>query len=348
MHANGSSPTGVVLINVGTPEEPTAPALRRYLAQFLSDRRVIDYPRWLWLPLLHGVILNVRPRRSARLYQNIWTESGSPLLAISQQQAEELEQRLSAHWQHPIRVEVGLSYGQPSIPSALDELRQAGCQQILLFPLYPQYSGTTTGAGLDAAMNHLISQVDLPAVRWIRDYYQNPSYLEALSQSIRDHWQRSGPPDKLLFSFHGIPQRYDRNGDPYQQQCQFTAERVADQLSLARGSWQVAYQSRFGPEAWLQPYTDEVLEEWADEGISSVQVVAPGFSADCLETLDEINREYRELFERRGSGEFSYIPALNTRADHLAALTKIAQAALAGWLPADSRSNYHDESERSA
>lgn len=326
------TPIGVLLINVGTPEEPTTPALRRYLAQFLGDRRVIDYPRWFWLPLLHGIILNIRPRRSAKLYRNIWTEQGSPLLVIMKEQAAGLKSRLAGRSAHPIEVEVGLSYGQPSIPSALDKLQAAGCRRILLYPLYPQYSGTTTAAGLDAAMAHLMTQVELPAIHWTRSYYQDEAYLQSLVQSIRDYWRTEGKPEKLLFSFHGIPERYERNGDPYREHCQFTADRVAAGLGLTADDWEVAYQSRFGPEPWLQPYTDEVIEAWAEQGVSSVHVVAPGFSADCLETIDEIDREYRDLFEERTSGEFRYIPALNNRTDHLEALAGIARTAIAGWL----------------
>ena len=332
MPENPTNAVGVLLINVGTPEEPTPSALRRYLAQFLSDRRVIDYPRWFWLPLLHGVILNVRPRRSANLYKNIWTSEGSPLLVIMEKQASGLQSRLEAATKHPIKIEIGLSYGQPSISVGLDKLQQAGCRHILLFPLYPQYSGTTTAAGLDAAMAKLRRQVELPALHWITSYFHDEYYLQALTKSIRDHWQVNGKPDKLLFSFHGIPERYERNGDPYRQHCHFTASAVAARLDLAEAEWKIGYQSRFGTEPWLQPYTDEILETWAQHDVISVQVVAPGFSADCLETLDEIDREYRHLFEKRNSGQFSYIPALNDRADHLDALAKLAQSAICSWI----------------
>ncbi len=347
MSAEASNTVGILLINVGTPEAPTAPALRRYLAQFLGDKRVIDYPRWFWWPLLHGLILNLRPSRSAKLYQNIWTEQGSPLLVIMHEQAEGLKQRLSERSDDPVEVAVGLSYGEPSIPAGIDRLQQAGCQRILLFPLYPQYSGTTTAAGLDAAMAALMNKVKLPAIHWIQSYYQDQGYLAALSRSIDEFWQEHGKADKLLFSFHGIPERYERNGDPYRQHCQHTAEQVANSLGLAEEQWQVAYQSRFGPEPWLQPYTDEVLESWAEQDVDSVHVVAPGFSADCLETIDEIDREYRELYEEQSSGEFRYIPALNARADHLDALAAIAETSISGWMTSSQDSpgtHPHDES----
>ena len=325
-------PIGILLINVGTPEAPTPPALRRYLAQFLSDQRVIDYPRWLWLPILHGIILNVRPRRSARLYQNIWTGQGSPLLVIMRRQAEALQSQLLARTDQDVIVEIGLSYGNPSVADGLRGLRQQGADRILLFPLYPQYSATTTAAGLDAAMVELASWVKLPEVHWTHSYHQHPGYLDALGQSIRDYWSREGQPDRLLFSFHGIPERYERSGDPYRRYCQHTAEQVAARLGLQKEQWQIAYQSRFGPEPWLQPYTDQVIESWAAQSINSVHAVAPGFSADCLETLDEIDREYRELFEGTNSGQFHYIPALNTRPDHIEALAEIAASTIQGWL----------------
>jgi ferrochelatase len=340
MFSTGSDSIGILLINVGTPEAPNGPALRRYLAQFLSDQRVIDYPRWLWLPLLHGIILNVRPRRSAKLYRNIWTDQGSPLLVIMRNQAQKLEAFMNKVSKASITVDIGLSYGHPSIAEGLRRLRQQGCDRILLFPLYPQYSSTTTAAGLDAAMSELKEWVKLPSLRWIDSYYHHPGYNGSLAQSIRDHWNENGRPDRLLFSFHGIPERYQREGDPYPLQCEKTAEEAADRLGLEAGQWQLAYQSRFGPEAWLQPYTDEVLEGWANQGVASVQVVAPGFSADCLETLDEIDREYRHLFEAMSEGSFSYIPALNDRADHIRALADIAISALAGWLNPSNSSGF--------
>lgn len=317
-------------MNVGTPAAPTRRAVRRYLAQFLSDRRVVDINRILWLPLLHGVILNTRPARSARLYRNIWTEAGSPLLVTLEKQASALERHLRDRVAGSILVEAGMGYGRPSIADGLKRLRDRGAERILLLPLFPQYSATTTASTLDAAMTELMKWVRIPSVQWIDSYCCHEAYLEALSRSIGEHWDEHGRPEKLLFSFHGIPERYSRKGDPYRSQCENTAAEVVQRLDLDSNQWEMAFQSRSGPEEWLKPYTDEVLEQWAREGVASVHVIAPGFSADCLETLDEIDREYRELYEEHGGTSFSYIPALNDRPAHIEALARVVADGLAG------------------
>lgn len=327
---------GVLLTNVGTPAAPTARAVRPYLAQFLGDARVIEYPRWAWLPLLHGVILNVRPRRSARLYAKVWTEEGSPLLSILRKQGAALEERLATASRVPVRVSVGMRYGEPSIAAGLRELAAAGARRMVIFPLYGQYSATTTATSFDAAFDELKRWRWMPEVRTIGHYHDDAGYLAALERSIRDHWAAHGRGERLLFSYHGVPKRYVRNGDPYYDQCQATSRLLAGRLELAEGEWAVSFQSRFGPEEWLMPYTDAMLEEWGREKLSGVDVVCPGFSADCLETVDEIGREAKESFVEAGGGRYSYIPALNDRPDHIEALAAIVLRNLGGWLdPAD-------------
>lgn len=324
---------GILLTNVGTPDAPTPAALRPYLKQFLSDHRVVDYPRWFWLPLLHGVILNTRPRRSAKLYERVWTDEGSPLLLIMKQQAEGLRIRLKESLGVEVPVEIGLRYGNPSIAGALRKMRDSGVQRMLVFPLFPQYSATTTATSFDAVFEEVQGWGRMPELRTINQYGDDDGYLNAVADSIRAYWKEHAQPEKLLFSFHGIPQRYAREkGDPYPEECRRTAVQVAERLGLKEEEWSIAFQSRFGPEEWLKPYTDEQLEEWGHAGIKSVHVLAAGFSADCLETVDELGLEARETFEEAGGKEFHYIPALNARPEHLDALTSIALTHLKGWL----------------
>jgi ferrochelatase len=320
------------LTNVGTPAAPTASALRPYLAQFLADERVIEYPRWLWRPLLHGVILNTRPRRSARLYQRVWTGEGSPLLVILRRQAEQLQEALSAALHVPVRVAIGLRYGQPSIATGLRELDAAGARRVLAFPLYPQYSATTTATSLDAVFDELKTWRWMPELRTINHYHDRPDYIAALADSVREHWVTSGRPQRTLISFHGIPRDYFVNGDPYYCECQKTARLLAEALALAPDEYAVTFQSRFGPSEWLQPYTDRTLEAWGREGLSHVDALCPGFSADCLETVDEVGTEGGHAFREAGGGELHYIPALNDRPDHIAMLSAAITEQLAGWL----------------
>ncbi len=325
-----SAPIGLLITNLGTPDAPTAPALRRYLAEFLWDRRVVDLPRPLWWLILHGIILRTRPARSARLYEKIWTREGAPLLAISLRQARALAALLGRR-RPELKVVLGMRYGQPAISTALCELRASGCRQIVVLPLYPQNSCSTTASTFDAVAAELASWRELPALRFISDYHLHPGYLEALVASIREAWRGRPPAARLLFSFHGTPARYRAEGDPYYQQCLDTASAVAARLGLEPGRWQVAFQSRFGREEWLQPYTDEVLGEMGQAGVASVEVVCPGFAADCLETLEEIAGENRSLFLKAGGREYHYIPALNDRSDHITALADRVEAELRGW-----------------
>ena len=332
------SPIGILLTNVGSPAAPTPGALRGYLAQFLGDERVIEYPRWLWQPLLHGVILNTRPRRSAKLYQRVWTAEGAPLMAVMRRQAAALEAAAFSAEDAAVKVVCGGRYGEPSIADALRELDAAGARRVLVWPLFPQYSATTTATSLDAVFDELKTWRHLPEMRTVNRYGDHPLYIAALAASISEAWAEDGRPDRLLLSFHGIPRDYADQGDPYPDECRRTAELLAEALGLDDGEWAATFQSRFGPSEWLRPYTDETLGEWGRAGLRRVDAVCPGFSADCLETTDEIGREGAETFEAAGGGELRYIPALNDRPDHIAALAAIAREHLHGWLePATSR-----------
>jgi ferrochelatase len=315
----------VLLTNVGSPDAPTAKAVRPYLAEFLGDPRVIELPQWLWKPVLHGILLNTRPKRSAALYQNIWTEEGSPLVTNLAAQAAGLQALLTSALQDDTLVEYGLRYGSPSIAEAMARLQQAGCTRMLVFPLFPQYSATTTATSFDAVFAELMRWRAMPELRTINDYHRHPLYIEALAQSIEETWEREGRAEKLLFSFHGIPRRYSQMGDPYRSQCLETGRLLGERLGLRDDEYTITFQSRLGPIEWLQPYTDETVEEWGRQGVKSVQALCPGFSADCLETVDEVGREAAHSFHEAGGGSFTYIPALNSRGDHLQALAAIVQ-----------------------
>jgi ferrochelatase len=335
--SHGTPPElGVLLTNLGTPEAPTASAVRRYLAEFLSDPRVIEMPRWLWRIILHGVILRVRPRRSAEAYHKVWTPEGSPLLVIARRQASALQAALTARLPGPVRVALGMSYGRPAIAEALEELRAAGSRRLLVLPLYPQYSATTTGSTFDAVASVLGTWRWLPELRFITHYHDDPGYVGALVASIREAWANAGEPERLLFSFHGLPRRYFEAGDPYHCMCQKTARLVAHGLDLPPERWAVSFQSRVGREEWLKPYTDHLLKEWGASGIKRVHVVCAGFSADCLETLEEIDQQNRGFFLEAGGEAFHYVPALNDRPDHIAALADLVTRHARGWPEADS------------
>jgi protoporphyrin/coproporphyrin ferrochelatase len=324
---------GVLLANLGTPEAPTPAALRRYLRQFLSDRRVVEVSRPVWWVILNLFVLPFRPRRSARLYASIWTDEGSPLLVTSRRQRELLEESLGRAAGEPISVALGMRYGTPSLPSALRELRDRGCTRVLVLPLYPQYSSATTGSTFDAVFTELQGWRWVPELRTVASYHDHPGYVAAVAATIRERWEREERPERLLFSFHGIPKRTFLAGDPYFCHCQKTARLVAERLELPAGGYTVAFQSRFGREEWLQPYTDATLEGWGRAGVGSVDVVCPGFAADCLETIEEIAELNRTVFQGSGGGRYGYVPALNDREDHIAALRDLVIGHLAGWLP---------------
>ncbi|MCS3903365.1 ferrochelatase [Methylohalomonas lacus] len=331
-YVHGSEPRmGVLLTNLGTPNAPTTGALRRYLKEFLSDPRVIETPRLPWWFILNGIILNTRPQKSARSYRKIWTEEGSPLMRISLKQQQALQRALEEKFGGPVKVALAMRYGDPSIRSGLEELRSAGIRRLLVLPLYPQYSAATNASTFDAVSKVLQRWRWLPDFRFISHYHDEPGYIDALAQRIRAHWDNEGRADKLLFTFHGIPKHYFTAGDPYHCECHATARLLAEKLGLPESQWQVSFQSRFGPREWLRPYTDEVLAAMPGQGVKSVQVVCPGFSADCLETLEEMNIQNRELFMQAGGDRFTYIPALNDQPAHIDFLADLVAKHAQGW-----------------
>lgn len=323
--------TGVLLTNLGTPDAPTTAALRRYLAEFLSDPRITEMPRWLWWLILHGIILRVRPARSAKNYAKIWTNDGSPLLAISQQQQQALQKTLSHQLDSPVHVALGMRYGTPSIADGLEQLRQANAQRIIILPLYPQYSSSTTGSTYDAIGACFKTWRWIPDLQFISHYHDNDGYIQALASSIEQHWAQHGQADKLLFSFHGIPQRFFDAGDPYFCECHKTARLVAEKLNLTAEQWQLVFQSRLGREEWIKPYTDETLKQLPQQGVKHVNVICPGFAADCLETLEEIEQENRHYFLQAGGETYHYIPALNTQPQHIDALAHLVMQRAKVW-----------------
>lgn len=387
---------GVLLVNLGTPDAPTAAAVRRFLAQFLWDPRVIEAPRWLWWLVLHGAILRIRPARSAHAYRQIWTADGSPLLLHSQALAQSVQHSLTrvqnqpretpttrsghpdtpavpdiqaaqldipdvpdiqtahpdipdvpdiqaAHLPHqtPLQatVALGMSYGSPSISAALERLRAAGVRRLIVLPLYPQYSATTTASVFDRVSGELQRWRRIPGLHFIEDYHDDAAYIEAIAASIREHW-RGRPGERragahLLFSFHGIPQRYAAAGDPYHEQCMRSSRLIAARLGLGDGEWSVSFQSQVGREEWLRPYTDQILLEYAQQGRRDVSVVCPGFATDCLETLEEIAIRNRDAFMTHGGERFDYVPALNSSPAHAQLLADLIRRHASGWFAAD-------------
>ena len=323
---------GVLITNLGTPEAPTGKALRPYLKQFLSDPRVVEVPRLLWWFILNGIILNVRPRRSARAYAEVWTDQGSPLLVHTRNQASALGKTLEGIYGEDIIVDFAMRYGQPSIDSVLQSMLDRGVRKLLVIPLYPQYSGPTTGSTFDAVAADFSTRRWLPQLRFVSHYCDHPGYIAALAASIQSYRAEHGSADKLVFSYHGEPRRYLNEGDPYHCQCLKTTRLVAELLGLAEDDYTTCFQSRFGREEWLQPYTDETLKAMPGHGVKSVQVICPGFSADCLETIEEIGMENRDYFMEAGGESFGYIPCLNSSSEHIEALAQLAAENLRGWL----------------
>jgi|JI10StandDraft_1071094.scaffolds.fasta_scaffold205569_2 ferrochelatase len=323
---------GVLLSNLGTPDAATPAALRAYLKEFLSDPRVIELPRWKWLPILHLFILTTRPKMSAALYRKVWTAEGSPLLVTSQRQRAGIKQRLRSRFGDSVVVALGMRYGNPSIAAAMRELADAGCSRIVVLPLYPQYAAATTGSTFDAVFAALQKTRWVPGLRTIETYHDEPGYIAALAASVRERWQAEGEPEKLLLSFHGMPQRYFDDGDPYFCYCQKTARLLAEALALADERWLLSFQSLFGKEEWLKPYTDRTVERLAREGVRSLDVLCPGFSADCLETIEEIDQLNREIFLHHGGEHFRFIPCLNERDEHLDFLAARVARELDAWV----------------
>lgn len=322
---------GILIANLGSPDEPTPKAVRRYLAEFLWDKRVVEIPRPLWWLILNLVVLNVRPKKSAALYQSIWTEHGSPLLVHSQNQAEKIRGYFDKHHPGRVAVSLGMRYGNPSVESALEELHGAGAQRILVLPLYPQYSATTTATLFDKVADLLKKRRLLPELRFINHYHDHPGYIDAMATQIHNYWAENGRTKFFVLSFHGLPHRCLKQGDPYFCECQKTARLLAEKLELDDDQWKITFQSRFGREEWLKPYTDKSLEELAREGKHDVDVYCPGFSADCLETLEEIAETNRDVFLQAGGKNYRYIPALNASEAHISFLTNLIETHVQGW-----------------
>ena len=338
---------GVLLVNLGTPDEPTAAAVRRFLSQFLMDPRIVEIPRPLWWLILHGYILRFRPARAARAYQKVWTDEGSPLLVHSQDIAQSVGQHLATRYSAAVNVELGMSYGQPSIDTALNRLYEKGTRRIVCLPLYPQYSATTTASVFDAVTTALNRCRWVPEFRFINHYHDERGYIAAQAQNMREHWEQNGRGDKLLFSFHGLPKASIDNGDPYHCQCLKTARLIADSLDLDEDDWVVTFQSRVGRAEWLRPYTDETVVELANSGVARLDVVCPGFAADCLETLEEIAMQNSGFFKAAGGGSISHIPALNARDDHVEFLVRLIEKHVSGWPESSTDWSASDEARES-
>lgn len=317
----------LVLANLGTPAAPTAGAVRRYLAQFLHDWRVVELTRWLWCPLLHFIILPIRSGKVAKKYAGIWMPQGSPLLALSQQLAAAVQAQLPE-----FEVRLAMRYGQPSIPSELRAAHDAGLDRLLVLPLYPQYAASTVAAVHDAVFDELKTWRVVPSLRLVRDYCLDAGWLDALADSVRAHWAANGRGERLVMSFHGLPQRHIAAGDPYAAQCEAGARALAQRLALAEAEWLLTFQSRFGREEWLQPYTDATLRGLASAGVKRIDLVCPGFAVDCLETLEENAIENAAIFREAGGEAVSYIPCLNAAPAHAAALASLARRTAADWL----------------
>jgi protoporphyrin/coproporphyrin ferrochelatase len=323
---------GVLLVNLGTPDSPSYSAVRRYLRQFLGDRRVIETSRLIWLPLLYGVILPFRPLRTARKYRKIWMHDGSPLAVYSQRLAVKVGARLQSRHGDDVRTALAMTYGNPSIAAAIQALAEQNVRKLLVLPLYPQYCSSTTGSVFDAVGNVLQRWRWLPETRFVNDYHDNLVYVEALTSSIRNHWERAGERSHLMLSYHGIPASYVAQGDPYRSQAEATTRMVVSRLGLAEGDWSHCYQSRFGSVVWLQPYTEDTLKVLAKRGLRKLTVVSPSFAVDCLETLEEVGIEYRDKFLELGGESLTLVPALNDDDRHVEALAQIAHDQLGGWI----------------
>lgn len=326
---------GILLINLGTPEAPTAAAVKTYLAEFLSDPRVVEIPRLFWWQLLHGIILQTRPKKSAAKYASIWHTEGSPLQVWTQRQAKLLKGWLGENLKEPVLVEMAMRYGKPSIEGALQRLKTAGCDRLLLLPLYPQYAASTTATAVDAACRTLARMRNQPALRTVKSFHDDAGYIEALASSVQDHWYAHGRPDHFLMSFHGAPQYTLARGDPYFCHCQKTARLLAEKLQLDKTQYSISFQSRFGRARWFEPSTEDVLRELGRKKTMKLDVICPGFVADCLETLEEIALEGKQTFLSAGGREYRYIPALNDRSDWIDALGTRVISELAGWLQSD-------------
>ena len=324
--------TGILLINLGTPDAPTPEAVRRYLKEFLGDPRVVEIPRAIWWLILNGIILNTRPKKSAEKYAKVWLKEGSPLRVYTEKQTALLQGYMGERTKTPFVVAYAMRYGNPSIPSALRKLKEQNCQRILVVPMYPQYAASTTATVCDIVFGELQQMRNTPALRTIKHFHDHPGYIKALANNINDYWMKNGRPEKLLMSFHGLPSYTLDKGDPYHCECHKTARLLAQQLGLKTGQYLISFQSRFGKAEWLKPYTTATLKELGRQKLKRLDVVCPGFVADCLETLEEIALEGKAEFQHAGGGEYCYIPCLNERDDWIHALTDMVLDNLQGWL----------------
>ena len=322
---------GVLITNLGTPESPTATALRPYLKEFLSDPRVVEVPRAIWWFVLNLIILNTRPKKSAEAYATVWTDEGSPLLSITKAQSKALEARCKTEYGDDVVVDYAMRYGNPSVTSAIDNMLAKGVRKLVVLPLYPQYCASTTGSTFDAVAADFTKRRWLPELRFVNNYHDRDSYITALANKVKAHWSTHGKAQKLVLSYHGIPKRYLMNGDPYHCECHKTSRLLAEKLGLAHDEYMTTFQSRFGREEWLTPYTDETMKSLPDKGVKSIQVMCPGFSADCLETIEEIGEENREYFMEAGGEKYEYIPALNSDDEHMDVIFDIVKENLHGW-----------------
>ena len=331
-----SESTGVLLINLGTPQEPTKSSVRRFLKQFLSDGRVIEIPKLVWLPILYAFILPRRPEASARNYKKVWMDEGSPLMHYSVRQQKLLQKEMEFRFNGPVHIELAMRYGAPDIETGIDKLQEKGVRRVLILPLYPQYSATTTATSFDEIFKVFSARRWIPELRFVAQYHDHPSYINALADSVKEFWKTNQRSEVLLMSFHGLPKRNLDLGDPYFCHCHKTGRLLAEKLGLKDNEWKLTFQSRFGKAEWLKPYTDKTLSEMPAEGVKSVDVVCPGFPSDCIETLEEINMENRGYFMEAGGQEYQYIPALNDNPEHVKALADIIQQHTQGWVETDS------------
>ena len=322
--------TGILLTNLGTPDSPTAKAVKPYLKEFLSDPRVIELPKVLWQVILRGIILQIRPRRSAKIYKSVWTKEGSPLLQISEKQINFLKKKLNTTYPNTIFV-LAMRYGNPSIENVLKELRRKQVRRLLVFPLYPQYCAATTASTFDAVTNVLQKTRWIPELRFINQYFEEEAYIKALAHSIQQFWNKNGKPQKIVFSYHGIPKKYHTQGDPYHCFCLKTTRLVKEYMQLSDEEVLTTFQSRFGRQEWLQPYTSQTLKELPNQGIKKINIISPGFSADCLETLEELEVENREYFEKAGGEDYHYIPCLNDNSMHIDMMEHLINKHTQGW-----------------
>lgn len=329
---------GVLITNLGTPESPTSTALRPYLKEFLSDPRVVEVPRAIWWFVLNLIILNIRPARSAKAYSTVWTEDGSPLMSITKAQCDKLTAKCKAAYGDDVVVDFAMRYGNPAVSDVIDNMLAQGVRKLVVLPLYPQYCASTTASTFDAVAKDFTARRWMPELRFVNHYHDEPGYIKALAQKVRAHWEKHGRADKLLFSYHGIPKRYLMNGDPYHCECHKTSRLLAEELALGPDEYMTTFQSRFGREEWLKPYTDETLKGLPGNGVTSVQVCCPGFSADCLETIEEIGEENREYFMEAGGKRYEYIEALNADDSHLDFLFSLVERNLHGWRTDDNMS----------